>query len=319
MSHYDILKVPINATQRNIYRSFEDLFNFGIAFEEQLDIIDSFIVLSDVNLRKQYDVSIGLDYSNDSPQYLYSYFCNGEDFFDINGNFAGFPELTNFIKSRKNNEIRCSDNVEEYYCEIEIYEKFLNVKRKNIPLEASKYQISNLTDEEKFEIFRKIYNSYKNKFVFSQSFASMMCDEDFNSLSIQDASRRACDKLLNYKMGVCTHFAALMHQELIALGIDAYYARIMLPHWVHHFVVYRIENNWYVCDLTNEYLFGRAGYKVDNQNYHSIKLETFIENNPRFVNVLYFPQYFGQLLTDENVITLKTFLELQCKNESNKL
>lgn len=320
MNNYQILNVPINATQREIYSSFCKLIDRKKDFEEQLTLIDAFIILSDIKLRKEYDKTLGLNYSENSPQYLYSYFGNGEYYFDINGNIAGSKELTDFLLKRKKSDIRCSDNINSFYPESEIYTKLAKEPLNDIPLEATKYDTTNLSETEKFEIFKKIYRKHKTSFMFSQEFITYVKDDDFNNLEINAASKRASTKLLNYKRGVCTHFAGLIHEELKALGIESYYIRMMLPNWYHNVVLYRIENNWYIADLSNEYLFGDAGYNVSqNTDYSSINLADFIENNVRFANNIYLPNIFGNTIIDSNVITLLEFLKLKYENQINSL
>ena len=319
MNYYEILNVPINATQREIYNSFTNCIDRFAPFDEQLSIIDAFLTLSDINLRKEYDRLIGLNYKENAPQYLYSYFCNGENYFDINGNIFGNKELTNFLLERKNADIRSSDDINSYYNENEIYEKFSQESLCETSLEATKYDSTNLSEIEKYEIFKKIYKKYKSGFIFSQNFASITSDNDYNDLEINDATRRASVKLLNYKRGVCTGFAALIYEELKSLGIEAYYIRMLLPNWYHHAVLYRVENNWYIADLTNEYLFGDAGYNVTStKDYSSINLVDFIKNNTRIIDSIYLPNTFGELLTAENVVTLREFLVSKYEKKENR-
>ena len=319
MNHYQVLNLSDNATQREIYDSFSDRINYNKSFDEQLPIIDAFIILSDINLRKKYDLSIGLEYSKDFPQYLYSYFDNGSGYFDINGYFCGSKELTQFLENRKGNDIRSSDDTEKYYSEAEIYQEFANLDLKDKSLEAFKYDLANLTELEKFGIFKKIYDKYKREFIFSNEFIIFMSHTNLTSLSINESTTILCKKLLNYKRGVCTHFAALLYEELKALGIEVYYVRMLLQNWNHHVVLYRIGNEWYIGDLANEYLKGKAGYKINCNNYDCISLKDILLENKQLLNLAYLPNFFGESLFSSDVITLGKFLELKNINEDRKL
>ena len=58
---YELLQVPKNATDYEIYRAFFNAVrNFeNISDNEQKEYINAFIILSDLELRKNYDVMIG--------------------------------------------------------------------------------------------------------------------------------------------------------------------------------------------------------------------------------------------------------------------
>lgn len=319
MNYYQILNLPNNATQREIYDSFADKINYNKSFDEQISIIDAFITLADINMRKKYDLSIGLNFSDNVPQYLYSYFDNGNGYFDINGYFAGSKSLTQFLENRKGSDIRSSDNVEKYYSEAEIYQEFANLDLKDKSLEAFRYDLSNLDELDKFEIFKTIYEKYKSEFIFSNDFITTIGHTNFNSMPIDDASKLYCQKVLNYKRGVCTHFAALLYEELKALGIEAYYVRMILRKWFHHVVLYRVGNEWYIGDLANEFLKGNAGYKIVGNNYSCIKLTELLLENKQLLNLAYLPNFFGESFLSSEVVTLGKFLELKKINEDKKL
>ena len=125
----------------------------------------------------------------------------------------------------------------------------------------------------------------------------------------------SAQQLLISKKGVCTHFASLIHEELKGVGLESYFLRMGLPNWYHHVVLYRINQNWRICDLTNEYLFGRAGYKVTNNNYLSISLEDFLKNNLRALDTCIIPQLAGDDILTENSISLRKFMESRLNDE----
>lgn len=82
-----------------------------------------------------------------------------------------------------------------------------------------------------------------------------------------------------------------------------------LPNWFHHVVLYRVNDNWYICDLTNEYLFGRAGYKALDTNYLNIPLDEFIKNNTNLIQTAIVLVHGGDLFLEKDSIGLITFLE----------
>ena len=313
---YEILQIPVSSTDYEIYHAFWKLlsFNRNANSETRRKYINAFIVLSDLNLRKQYDFSLGLDNSDDNPWYCYSYFANGRNFFDINGYLCCDKKLTQEIESIKGNKIRSSVSEEAFFNRSELLSKlatYTKEKMKNgefVQYLASNINIASLSDSEKYKIFENIYKSYKTGFVFSQEFSLKISSLNFDTMMIDEATNYEAQQLLISKRGVCTHFAALMYEELKRLGLEAYYLRMMLPNWYHHIVLYRVDANWYICDLTNEYLKGEAGYKISNNNYLRIPLEEFMENNKRYIGTTIIPKNAGDTFGDKSCITLQSFI-----------
>ena len=68
---YDLLEIPTNATDYEIYTSFSRVISDidRINEETKEDFLEAFIVLSDINLRKKYDRSLGLDIEENFPWY----------------------------------------------------------------------------------------------------------------------------------------------------------------------------------------------------------------------------------------------------------
>lgn len=314
---YDLLEIPTNATDYEIYTSFSRVISDidRINEETKEDFLEAFIVLSDINLRKKYDRSLGLDIEENFPWYNYTYFENGDNFYDINGNLRGDEKLTKLIERKKGKPIRSSISPDAFFSEGELFQRIANftkekIKNKDfIPYLSSQIDCQSLSESEKYAYFKKIYEEYKTKFKFSQEFASFIISDNYNQMEIDAATQMNAQQLLISKRGVCTHFASLMYEELKGLGIESYFLRMTLPHWYHHIVLYRINEEWNVCDLTNEYLFGRAGYKMSDTNYMSIPLDTFIKNNPEVFKTTIIPQYGGDTLLSENDNSLKSFIE----------
>lgn len=314
---YDLLEIPTNATDYEIYTSFSRVISDidRINEETKEDFLEAFIVLSDINLRKKYDRSLGLDIEENFPWYNYTYFENGNNFYDINGNLRGDEKLTKLIERKKGKPIRSSISPDAFFSEGELFQRIVNftkekIKNKDyIPYLSSQIDCQSLSESEKYAYFKKVYEEYKTKFKFSQEFASFIISDNYNQIKIDAATQMNAQQLLISKRGVCTHFASLMYEELKGLGIESYFLRMTLPHWYHHIVLYRINEEWNVCDLTNEYLFGRAGYKMSDTNYMSIPLNTFIKNNPAVFETTIIPQYGGDTLLSENDNSLKSFIE----------
>lgn len=314
---YDLLEIPTNATDYEIYNGFSTVISDMDRMDEETkeNFLEAFIVLSDMNLRKKYDRSLGLDIEENPPWYNYTYFENGDNFYDINGNLYGNKELTKLIERKKGKPIRLSTPTDAFFSEGELFQRIANftkekIKNKDyIPYLSSQIDCKNLSESERYAYFKKIYEEYKTKFKFSQEFASFIISDNYNQMEIDTATQMNAKQLLISKRGVCTHFASLMYEELKGLGIESYFLRMVLPHWYHHVVLYRINEEWNVCDLTNEYLFGRAGYKISDSNYMSIPLDTFIKNNPNVLKTAIIPRYGGDTMLEENDITLKSFIE----------
>lgn len=184
-----------------------------------------------------------------------------------------------------------------------------------VPYISAKKDCTCLSDEEKFNYFKDIYEHYKRGFSFSQDFAGLVSSRDYNLMDIEDATRINAQQLLISKKGVCTHFASLIYEELKCIGLESYFLRMTLPHWYHHVVLYRVNQSWKICDLTNEYLFGGAGYKTTNNNYVCIPLQEFIENNKHVLNTCVIPKLAGDDILAENSISLRKFSEFILNNE----
>lgn len=137
-------------------------------------------------------------------------------------------------------------------------------------------------------------------------------------MEIDTATNTSAQQLLIARRGVCTHFASLMYEELKGLGLEAYFVRILLPNWYHHIVLYRVDTKWYICDLTNEYLLGEAGYKIKDNNYLNIPLTTFLKNNAYVLDTAIIPQLAGDDLIDINSCTLRKFLEEKLELSSSE-
>lgn len=107
---YTLLGISSNSTDYEIYRAFSGLMSKIDSFDDltKKKYINAFIVLSDVNLRIKYDLSLGLNYGEEVPWYHYTYFENGWNFFDINGNLGGNKEFTKLIDKIKGSPIRSS-------------------------------------------------------------------------------------------------------------------------------------------------------------------------------------------------------------------
>lgn len=314
---YELLQIPDNATDYEIYRAFLKIAGSFKYLDDNIkkEYINAFIILSDINLRKNYDLSIGLLITDNCPWYSYTYFENGYNFFDIYGNLGGNEELTKLIEKIKGAKIRSSISKDAFFSESELINCLVNYTKNKmnnkefVSYLSSNINCDNLSDEEKFAYFKKIYDKYKTEFCFSQSFAGAISSRDYNKMEMEEATRYSAAQLLISKRGVCTHFASLIHEELKGLGIESYFLRMTLPNWIHHVVLYRINKGWYICDLTNEYLFGNAGYKITDKNYMSIPLEEFVKNNIYSVETSIVPRYAGDTLINEDCITLKNFIE----------
>ncbi len=104
---YDLLEIPTNATDYEIYTSFSREISDMDRMDEETkeNFLEAFIVLSDINLRKKYDRSLGLDIEENFPWYNYTYFENGDNFYDINGNLYGNKGLTKLIERKKENPL----------------------------------------------------------------------------------------------------------------------------------------------------------------------------------------------------------------------
>ena len=320
---YKLLRIPVSATDYEIYQAFwEALCIYAKDDTKKREkYIKAFIVLSDLNLRKQYDFSLGLDNNDDNPWYSYSYFANGRNFFDINGYFCCDKELTQEIERIKGDKIRSSVSKDTYFCKSELLSKLADYTQEKMKNEefvkylASDLNVGDLSNIEKFKIFEDIYDSYKIGFSFSQDFVLEIASKDYDLMMIDDATNYRAQQLLISKRGVCTHFAALMYEELKRLGLEAYYLRMILPRWYHHVVLYRVGNAWYICDLTNEYLNGEAGYKFLGNNYMNIPLEEFIKNNNCCVHTTIIPKTAKDTLADDSCVTLYDFLKERLPKE----
>lgn len=323
---YSLLGIAKNSTDYEIYRAFSNLI-YAIDSSDEVNkrkYVDAFIVLSDINYRKQYDISLGIDYKNETPSwYHYTYFENGWNFFDINGNLNGDKELTKFIETVKGSPIRSSVSPDAFFSESELLCELANytcrrMENKDfVSYTSTNKDCTDLLDEEKFDYFKIIYEKYKKDFSFSQDFAQLISSRDYNLMNIEDATKMSAQELLISKKGVCTHFASLIHEELKNIGLESYFVRMILPHWYHHVVLYRVDKNWVICDLTNEYLFGGAGYKTTNNDYISIPLEEFIRNNKQALDTCYIPKLAGDDILDENCIRLRDFIESRLNYESH--
>ena len=313
---YELLQVPKNATDYEIYRAFFNAVrNFeNISDNEQKEYINAFIILSDLELRKNYDVMIGIFISDKSPWYFYTYFENGFNFFDIYGNLGGNEKLTKLVEKMKGTKIRSSISKDAFFSESDLINLLANYTKEKINNNelvnylSSNINVTDLSDEEKFAHFKNIYAKYKTEFCFSQSFAIAMSSRDYSEMKINDATRYSSAQLLISKRGVCTHFASLIYEELKGLGLETYFLRMFLPKWVHHIVLYRVNQSWYICDLTNDYLFGQAGYNVSDKNYMVISLEEFINNNSNCLENIIVPNYAGDIIFDNGCVTLKELI-----------
>lgn len=114
---YELLQIPVSSTDYEIYHAFWKLLSFNRNENSEIrrKYINAFIVLSNLNLRKQYDLSLGLDNSDDNPWYCYSYFANGRNFLDTNGYLCCDKELTQEIESIKVDKIQSSVSEETYF------------------------------------------------------------------------------------------------------------------------------------------------------------------------------------------------------------
>lgn len=320
---YDLLGIAKNSTDYEIYRAFTNLMINTDSFDEltKKKYIDVFIVLSDINLRIKYDLSIGLNYEDEVPWYHYTYFENGWNFFDINGNLSGDKELTKLIETTKGSSIRSSVSPDAFFSEYELLVELAKYTQKRIEnedyvsLASTNRNYIGLSDEEKFNYFKNIYENYKKGFSFSQDFAKLVSSCNYNLMNIEDATKMSAQQLLISKKGVCTHFASLIHEELKGVGLESYFLRMSLPHWYHHIVLYRVNQNWKICDLTNEYLFGKAGYRTTNNNYLSIPLQEFLKNNIRALDTCIILELAGDDILGENSISLRKFIESRLNGE----
>lgn len=326
--YYDLLGIAKISTDYEIYRAFTKLMGDADSFDEVTKklYIEAFIVLSDINLRRKYDLSLGLNYEDEVLWYHYTYFENGWNFFDINGNLRGDKELTKLIEDIKGSSIRSSVLQDAFFSEGELLRQLVNYTQKRIENKdyvsyiSSKRDCIGLSDEEKFDYFKNIYEKYRNGFSFSQDFAKLISSHDYNLMNIEDATKMNAQQLLISRKGVCTHFASLIHEELKGVGLESYFLRMSLPYWYHHIVLYRVNHDWKICDLTNEYLFGEAGYKVSSDDYLGIPLQEFIRNNNRALDTCIIPKLAGDIIGD-NSISLREFIEsrLNYKSHNNKL
>lgn len=320
---YKILQLPYNATDYEIYQSFLELINVKQEPNIRNKYITAFITLSDINLRKEYDITLGINNTEDCSQYHYTYFTNGWNFFDINGNLGGDKNLTRTIETLKGDKIRSSVPPHAFFSEgyltnLLVGDTQRKIQNKNyVPYLASQIETEGLSDDEKHLYFQKIYNKYKTVFLFSQSFASSISSKDYISMPIEEATEYSAQQLLLSKRGVCTNFASLIHEEMKHLGIESYFARMTLHDWVHHVVLYRINNGWYICDLTNEYLFGQAGYTAAKSNYMNIPLNEFLENNIGIERTMILPRYGGDSFLNSDSITLQDFLATKTNTEAS--
>lgn len=320
-NYYDILGIANNSTDYEIYRSFTRAIGYDYDLDDptQKKYIEAFIILSDINLRKKYDLSLGLIYDEEMPWYHYTYFENGWNFFDINGSLGGDEELTKAIEKIKGRPIRSSVSKDAFYSESELLRGLADYTEKHMDNKdyvsyiSSSLDCENLTDEEKFDNFKNIYEKYRRGFSFSQDFAQLLSSRDYHLLNIDDATKISAQELLISKKGVCTHFASLICEELKGLGLEAYFLRMVLPNWFHHVVLYRVNQDWKICDLTNEYLFGRAGYKTTSANYLGIPLQEFIENNKRALDTSIIPKLAGDVYLGNN--SLRSFIEARLGDE----
>lgn len=320
---YDLLGIAKNSTDYEIYRAFTGIMSGNDSFDEltKKKYIEAFIVLSDINLRIKYDLSLGLNYGDEIPWYHYTYFENGWNFFDINGNLGGDKGLTKLIETIKGSPIRSSVSQDAFISEYELLKELVSYTKKrmeNNDYESfiyTKKDCIDLSDEEKFNFFKSIYEKYKRGFTFSQDFAQLVSSWDYNLMDIEDATKMSAQQLLISKKGVCTHFASLIHEELKGVGLESHFLRMGLPHWYHHIVLYRVNQDWKICDLTNEYLFGGAGYKTANKDYLSIPLQEFIKNNRIALYTCVIPKLAGDDILKENSISLREFIESKSNNE----
>lgn len=93
---YDLLEIPTNATDYEIYTSFSREISDMDRMDEETkeNFLEAFIVLSDINLRKKYDRSLGLDIEENFPWYNYTYKENPLDHqllqmpFLVKGNYS---------------------------------------------------------------------------------------------------------------------------------------------------------------------------------------------------------------------------------------
>ena len=60
--------------------------------------------------------------------------------------------------------------------------------------------------------------------------------------------------------------------------------------------------------MTNDYLFGQAGYNVSDKNYMVIPLEEFIKNNSNCLENIIVPNYAGDIIFDNGCVTLKELI-----------
>lgn len=320
---YKLLGIASNSTDYEIYKAFTGLMREIDSFDDltKKKYINAFIVLSDIDLRKKYDLSLGLNYGDEVPWYHYTYFENGWNFFDINGNLGGNEEFTRFIEKTKGSTIRSSVSPDAFFSEYELLVKLAEYTKKRMENKdyvsyiSSKMDCTCLSDEEKFNYFKNIYENYKRGFSFSQDFAKIVSSRDYNLMNIDDATRVSAQQLLISKKGVCTHFASLIYEELKCIGLESYFLRMTLPNWYHHLVLYRVNQSWKICDLTNEYLFGGAGYKTTNNSYICIPLQEFLENNKHALDTCIISKLAGDDKLGENSISLRKFLEFRLNNE----
>ena len=214
----------------------------------------------------------------------------------------------------KGTKIRSSISKDAFFSESDLINLLANYTKEKINNNelvnylSSNINVTDLSDEEKFAHFKNIYAKYKTEFCFSQSFAIAMSSRDYSEMKINDATRYSSAQLLISKRGVCTHFASLIYEELKGLGLETYFLRMFLPKWVHHIVLYRVNQSWYICDLTNDYLFGQAGYNVSDKNYMVIPLEEFIKNNSNCLENIIVPNYAGDIIFDNGCVTLKELI-----------
>lgn len=154
-------------------------------------------------------------------------------------------------------------------------------------------------------------------FFFSQDFAQLVYSHDYNLMNIEDATKMSAQQLLISKKGVCTHFASLIHEELKGVWLKSYFLRMPLHHWYRHVVFYRVNQNWYICDLTNEYLFGKAGYITTSTDYLRIPLQEFLKNNIHALDTCIIPKLSEDDILGENIINLKEFMEPRLNSQLN--
>ena len=95
------------------------------------------------------------------PWYHYTYYENGQNFFDINRNLGGDNNLTKLIETRKGSLIRSSVSQDAFFIEYELLAGLATYTQKRM---ENKYYVSltsvneicmSLSDEEKFNYFKK--------------------------------------------------------------------------------------------------------------------------------------------------------------------